>query len=256
MRNKLSVFIITYNEERIIEKCLKSLTWADEVVVVDSGSTDATLAICEKYGVQIFHKDFDGFGEQKQFALHKTKHDWVLNLDADEVLSGELIEEIKEVLNGTLAADGYFIKRKEVFLDKIFNYGAESKQYLLRLFKKSAGTYNDKKVHEKVILNGNTAKLKHHFLHFKIRSLDAYVHQLNDYATIYAESEYLNNRKYSLLTIFIKTKWEFFKKYIWELNFLNGKEGFYWSFLAAYYLGLKYLKTNEQYKIVKKQLLF
>ncbi|WP_047415900.1 glycosyltransferase family 2 protein [Cellulophaga sp. Hel_I_12] len=256
MRNKLSVFIITFNEERIIEKCLKSLWWADEIVVVDSGSTDATLAICEKYGAQIFHKDFDGLGTQKQFALEQTKNNWVLSIDADEILTEALIEEIQELLKATPNADGYYIKRKQVFLDKVFNYGPESKQCFLRLFKKELGSFDGKKVNASIVLNGNKGKLKNNFLHFKTRSLDTYIEKLNSYATIYAEGEYLKNKKHPLLFIFIRVKYEFFKKYILELNFLNGKEGFYWAFLSTYYLGLKYIKTNEQYKTVKKQLLF
>tara|TARA_R110002051_G_scaffold100879_4_gene171403 strand:+ start:49972 stop:50742 length:771 start_codon:yes stop_codon:yes gene_type:complete len=256
MRTKLSVFIITFNEERFIEKCLKALGWADEIVVVDSGSTDATLAICEKYGAQIFYKDFDGFGAQKQFALEQTKNNWVLTIDADEILTEALIEEIQELLKDEPEADGYYIKRKQVFLDKVFNYGHESKQYFLRLFKKELGHFDGKKVNERIVLKGSTGQLKHNFLHFKTRSLDTYVEKLNTYATIYAEGEYLKNRKHALLAIFIKVKYEFFKKYFLELNFLNGKEGFYWAFLSAYYLGLKYIKTNEQYKTVKKQLLF
>lgn len=248
--------MITFNEERIIEKCLKSLLWADEIIVVDSGSTDATLAICEKYGAQIFHNDFKGFGEQKQYALEKTKNNWVLNIDADEILSDDLVEEIKGILKNTPTADGYFIKGKQVFLDKVFNYGPESKHFFLRLFKKDLGAFDGKKVHESIILNGNTAKLTHNFLHFKTRSLDVYVEKLNTYATIYAEGEYLKNKKHTIFEIYIKVKFEFLKKYLLELNFLNGKEGFYWAFLASYYLGLKYMKANEQYKIVKKQLLF
>ena len=127
---KLSVFIITYNEERILDKCLNKLSWVDEIVVVDSGSTDATLAICKKYHVKVFHNDFQGFGAQKQFALEKTSNDWVMSLDADEILSNELIDEIQTVLSTTSTYNGYYIKRKHVFLGKIFDYGHESKQYI------------------------------------------------------------------------------------------------------------------------------
>tara|TARA_R110002051_G_scaffold271361_1_gene331699 strand:- start:52 stop:822 length:771 start_codon:yes stop_codon:yes gene_type:complete len=256
MKDKISVFIITYNEERILDKCLNKLSWVDEIVIVDSGSTDATLEICKKYDVKVFHKDFNGFGEQKQFALEQTSNEWVLSLDADEILSDELIIEIQSAIKNNSAIKGYYIKRKHVFLGKIFNYGHESKQYILRLFKKSNGRFNGLKVHEEIILDGETTKLTSDFLHFTTRSLDSYVEKLNKYAAIYAEGKYLNSKKYSILEIFIKVKFEFLKKYIIELNFLNGKEGFYWSYLAAYYSGLKYIKTNEQYKEVKKQLLF
>mgnify|MGYP003641914306 FL=1 len=256
MKDKISVFIITYNEERILDKCLNKLSWVDEVVIVDSGSTDATLEICKKYNVKVFHKDFNGFGEQKQFALEQTSNEWVLSLDADEILSDELINEIQSVIKSDTLIKGYYIKRKHVFLGKIFNYGHESKQYILRLFKKNNGRFDGQKVHESIILEGETARLTSDFLHFTTRSLDSYVEKLNKYASIYAEGKYLKSKKYSILEIFVKVKLEFFIVYILNFNFLNGKEGFYWSYLAAYYSGLKYIKTNEQYKEVKKQLLF
>tara|TARA_R110002050_G_scaffold100580_1_gene208077 strand:+ start:7098 stop:7868 length:771 start_codon:yes stop_codon:yes gene_type:complete len=256
MKYKLSAFILTFNEERMIEKCLKSLFWVDEIIVVDSGSTDATLEICQKYDVKIFHKDFEGFGEQKQFALEQTSNEWVLSLDADEILTNELITELQNSLDHDPKIDGYYLKRKNVFLDKVFNFGPESKQYVLRLFKKNKGKFDGLKVHESIILEGNTKKLTAHFLHFKTRSLDSYIERLNRYASISAENKYLKSEKYSILGIFIRVSFEFFRKYILELNILNGKEGFYWSYLTAYYLGLKCIKTNEQYKSVKKQLLF
>lgn len=254
--NKLSVFILTFNEERLIEKCLKKLTWVDDIVIVDSGSTDSTLEICKKYNANIFHRDFDGFGAQKQFAINQTKNDWVLSLDADEILTNELVEELQKTLTQELLFSGYYLKRKNVFLDKEFKYGPESRQFALRLFNKSKGKFDDLQVHENIILEGETAKLKHHMLHFKTRSLDSYLERLNRYASITAEGKYLKSKKYTFVGIFFRANYEFVKKYFIELNILNGKEGFYWAFLSAYYTGLKCIKTNEQYKIVKKQLLF
>ncbi|MFI8606555.1 glycosyltransferase family 2 protein [Cellulophaga baltica] len=256
MKEKLSVFIITYNEERILDKCLNKLSWADEIIVVDSGSTDATLEICKKYQVKLFHKDFEGFGTQKQFALEQTTHNWVLSIDADEILTDELIAEIQDVLASGTANNGYYLKRKHVFLGKVFEYGPESKEYILRFFKKNMGKFDGKKVHENVVLEGPSDKLKNDFLHFTTRSLDNYIEKLSNYASIFSEGKYLKNKQYGIGYIFIKVKFEFFKKYFLELNFLNGKEGFYWSYLAAYYMGIKYMKTNEQYKQVKKQLMF
>ncbi len=256
MKYKLSVFMITFNEERILDKSLQKLSWVDEIVVVDAGSTDTTKEICKKYNVKLLHKDFNGFGEQKQFALEQTTHDWVLSLDADEILSDDLIEEIKNKINSGPSVSGYYIKRKHVFLGKVFNYGHESKQYVMRLFKKSKGKFDGKKVHEGIILEGKTAKLKSYFLHFTSRTLNCYLDKISNYASIYAEGKYLKNKKYSILQIFIKVKFEFLKKYLIELNFLNGKEGFYWAYFSAHYSGLKCIKTNEQYKEVKKKLLF
>jgi len=256
MKTKLSVFIITYNEERIIEKCLEKLTWVDEIIVVDSGSTDATIEICQKHNVKLLHNDFEGFGAQKQFALEQTKNDWVLSVDADEILSDALIEEIKNSLNSSANADGYFIRRKHVFLGRVFNYGKESSQYILRLFKKSKANFDAKKIRESVQLNGESVKLEHHFYHYTGRFVRDYLQKLDKYSSIFAEGKYLEGKKYSILSIFMKVKLEFLKKYFVELNILNGKEGFYWSYISAYYIGLRCIKANEQYKEVKKQLLF
>ncbi len=256
MKEKLSVFITTFNEERILDKCLKQLLWVDEIVVVDSGSTDATADICKKYGVKFLQKELIGFSEQKQFAIDNTSNEWVLNLDADEILSNNSIIEINKAISKKSNINGYYLKRKLVFLGRVFKHGPESKQYLLRLFKKGSAKYDGKMVNEGVIVHGETAKLNADFLHFTARSLEIYLAKLTKYAVVCAENNYLKNVKFSIFQIFMKVKFEFLKKYFFELNFLNGKEGFYWALISAYYSGLKRIKTNEHYKEVKKQLMF
>ncbi|QWX82711.1 glycosyltransferase family 2 protein [Cellulophaga sp. HaHaR_3_176] len=256
MKSKLSVFIITYNEERIIEKCLKKLTWVDEVIVIDSGSTDATIEICQKYNVKLFHKDFEGFKAQKQFALKQTRNDWVLSLDAHEILSEGLISEIQDILSKTTNVDGYLLNSKHVFLGKIFEYGHESRQYYLRLFKKDKVAFDTKKGFENIIVKGNSIRLKNHFFHYSGSFIGDFLKKVDMSASIFAEEKYLEGEKFSIVSIFFKVKLQFLRKYFLHLNFMNGREGFYWSYIAAYYVGLKCIKANEQYKEVKKQLLF
>lgn len=249
MNLKLSVFIIAFNEERIIEECLKKLDWVDEIIVVDSGSTDKTVAICEKYNAKVFHKKFEGFGQQKQFALDQTQNEWVLSLDADEVLTDELITEIKLNLEtNSKEFSGYFIKRRMVFFGKIFNYGNESNRNILRLFNKIKGEFTLNSVHEEILLKGNTKILKGHYLHHSYGSLAGFIAKLNQYTQLGASNKFAKNKKYSFLSIIIKTKFEFLKKYFIELNFLNGKSGFYWSFLSSFSTFIKCMKTNEYYK--------
>lgn len=161
MNLKLSVFIIAFNEERIIEECLKKLYWVDEIIVVDSGSTDNTVAICEKYNAKIFYKKFNGYGEQKQFALDQTSNDWVLSLDADEVLTDSLINEIRLNLEFNQEESfGFYLKSRMVFLGKIFNYGNESNRNILRLFNKTHGNFSPITVHEEILVQGKTKYLK------------------------------------------------------------------------------------------------
>ena len=114
----ISVFIIAFNEEKNISKCLEKLYWADEIIVVDSGSTDKTVEICEGFGAKVIYNIFENFGKQKQFALNQTKNNWVLSLDSDEVLSDSLIKELKDFIPST--SSGYKIPRTHVFLDKVY----------------------------------------------------------------------------------------------------------------------------------------
>lgn len=243
MKTNISICIIAFNEEKIIAKCLEKVTWADEIIVVDSGSTDATISICESFGAKVIYHKFENFGLQKQFALSQTKNDWVLSLDADEVLSDALISEIKN-LNLSSSCNGYLIPRTHVFLNKVFKHGSESNKHILRFFNKKYGKFTTNKVHENLIIEGNTSKLKNDFLHYSYFSVTQYIAKLNKYTSLYAEEK---NKKFPILLILIKTKFEFFKKYILDRNFLNGKAGLYWSFFSAYYMFTKMVKSNEHY---------
>lgn len=249
MKSKLSVFIIAFNEERIIEQCLKKLDWVDEIIVVDSGSTDATVAICEKYNAKVVYNKFVDFGNQKQFALEQTTNDWVLSLDADEVMSDALIDEIQKRFEGAnTKIGGYYLKIRMVFLGKTFKYGSESNRDALRLFNKNFGQFDLKSVHESVIVEGETLELKNYFLHYSFDSLNSYIVKLNKYTELYSKSKFTENKKYTVLEIIVKTKFEFIKKYFLELNFLNGKEGFFWAVFSSFYTFTKCAKTNDLWR--------
>lgn len=249
MNLKLSVFIITLNEERIIEECLKKLDWVDEIIVVDSGSTDQTVEICKKYNAKVQYNTFEGFGSQKQFALDQTSNDWVLSLDADEVLTDDLINEMKAALhNESHDFQGFYIKSRMVFFGKTFHFGNESNRNILRLFNKTKGEFCLTSVHEEIVVSGNTKILKGHYLHYSYASIQAYIAKLNQYTQLGAANKFAKNKKYSLFSVLLKTKFEFLKKYLIELNFLNGKSGFYWSLLSSYSTFIKCMKTNEYYK--------
>ncbi|MBT4360547.1 MAG: glycosyltransferase family 2 protein, partial [Candidatus Marinimicrobia bacterium] len=142
----LSITIITKNEERNIRRCLDSIQWAEEVVIVDSGSTDQTLAICKSYNCRIIHTEWLGFGKTKQLAVNETTHDWVLSIDADEVITPELQSAIQSVLKNP-KADGYQIKRESFYLKRKIKYSGWQNDYPLRLFNKRKGQFNDAPVH-------------------------------------------------------------------------------------------------------------
>lgn len=250
MKNKISVVIITLNEAAIIEKCLKNLKFADEIIVVDSGSTDETVAICERFNAKVFYNKFEGFGIQKQFAVSKASNKWILSLDADEILSEELINAIKFEINQEIVPySGFYMQCQHVFMNKTFKHGYESKRYFLRLFNKDFGNFNSNAVHENIEIQGNTKKIKAHFLHFSYLNVHTYISKLNRYTDFYAKTKFKQGKKYGIMSLFFKVNYDFFKKYIFDRNFLNGKEGFYWSVFSAFYTFTKCVKTNEQYKL-------
>lgn len=241
---QISTIIIAKNEAENLNQSLPKLAWCKDIVLIDDCSIDNTKQIAELFKTNVFERKFDGFGTQKQFAVSKTQNNWVLNIDADEVLSDELIKEIN-ALNLDDNYNGYEIPIRHVFLGKIFQYGKESKYYHLRLFNKAKGNFDDAKVHEKVILQGNTKKLEHVILHYSYKNLDHYFEKLNRYTTIGAQKLKAKGKSRNLVFTILSFPIYFFKHYVIYRNFMNGKAGFIWSYLNAWYHVVKYLKLRE-----------
>ncbi|NQW42137.1 MAG: glycosyltransferase family 2 protein [Bacteroidetes bacterium] len=240
----ISTIIIAKNEAENLKISLPKLHWCKDIVLVDDNSTDETIKIAEQFGCRVFTRIFDGFGTQKQFAVSQALNNWVLNIDADEVLTDELIEEI-QILKLNNEISGYELPIRHVFLDKIFKYGKESRYYHLRLFNKLEGNFDSASVHEKVILKGNVLKLQNVILHNSYKNLDHYFEKFNRYTSIGAEKLKEKGKSRNLLMSIVSFPIYFFKHYILYRNFLNGKAGFIWSYLNAWYHVVKYLKLNE-----------
>jgi glycosyltransferase involved in cell wall biosynthesis len=241
---QVSVVIITKNEEENLRKSLPKLHWCEDIVVVDDNSNDRTISVAESFGCKVFSRSFDGFGTQKQFAVSKTRFRWVLNIDADEVMSDELIEEIKQLdLESRMA--GYEIPIRHVFMGKVFKYGKESKYYHLRLFNKDKGNFNSATVHEKVIVDGGIQKLSNMILHYSYSDLDHYFRKFNQYTSIGARKLKEKNKSRSLLLCIAAFPLYFVKHFFFYGNILNGRTGFVWSYLSAWYHTVKYLKLYE-----------
>lgn len=249
---KVSAVLITYNEEKNIVRTLSKLSWCDEIVIVDSGSTDKTVAICQDFGCTIYTKAFNGYGEQKRFAISKASNDWILCLDADEVLSDQLVEEIKEKLSNAEGYEGFAMPMNLIFLDKEFRYGKESGRHFLRLFNKNKGTFTEDKVHESIKLEGAVLKLRNYIYHYSYTSLNQCLEKCNRYSSLSAEMAYSKGKNKSILAILFGLPFNFFKYYLLERNFLNGIEGFYWSVFSSYYHFAKYVKLKELHRSAEK----
>ena len=244
MTNKISCVIITFNEEENIRRALNSVRWCDEIVVVDSGSSDKTIEICEEYKCRIYNKEFNGYGEQKRYAVSLADNDWILSIDADEVVSEELCDEIKNIFNDDeIKFNGFFLPRSLIFLGRYFKYGRESKEYYLRIFDKNCGNFSTDKVHEKVKLNGNTQKLNGTLHHYSYTNIEQYFNKFNSYTSNAAQVLFdEGNKGRNVVSIVLGFPVYFFKNYFICRNFLNGIQGFLWALFSSLYPVIKYFK--------------
>ncbi|WP_442266265.1 glycosyltransferase family 2 protein [Tenacibaculum sp. ZS6-P6] len=252
-KHKISAALITFNEEQNIARTLEKLVWCDEIVVIDSFSSDDTVEICKSYGAKVFQKEFNGYGEQKSFLVSKCSYDWVLSIDADEVLTNELIDEIKtEFCKEKIPYKAYFINRKHVYLGKIFEYGYLKNTPILRLFNKNNAGFSDKKVHETVEYKGAKGRFKNFFYHYTANSVEQINLKKNRYASLVSEEYFKRKKRVNIILLVFKYPFTFFKEYVIRGNMFNGYEGYVWSTYIAEYSVLKYLKLIERRKKLRK----
>ncbi len=242
-RQKLSVTIITFNEEKFIRDALESVKWADEIVVIDSLSTDTTVEICREYTAYVYQLSWHGYVEQKNIASEKTSFDWVLNIDADERVSPELAEEIRQALAETPQYVGYYMPRKTYYLGDWINHCGWYPDYKLRLFRKQAGKWVGKALHEKVEVHGPTAYFHHDLYHYSYENISNHVQTMNNYTSIAAAHK---SGTVSGVEILLRTVFAFFKKYILKQGFRDGTRGMIVSLLSAFTVTLKYVKLWER----------
>jgi glycosyltransferase involved in cell wall biosynthesis len=243
---KISAVLITLNEEKNIQRTLDSLRWCDEIVVVDSFSTDQTATLCRRAGCRVFQQPFNGFGNQKQFAVDHARHDWILSIDADEVLTPGLTQEIKELLSGAaMPHAGYTIPRTLVFLGTVMRYGPEHRRPILRLFDRRRGRFSKAAVHEGIELRGTVGALQHEMLHYSYESVSTYFVKFNRYTTLAAQQLHEQGRTASLMSVVLRPPLEFLLLYVVRGFWLNGYPGLVWSLLSAMYPSVKYMKLRE-----------
>lgn len=242
---KLSVVILCLNEEAMIEDCLASVKFADEILVVDSFSSDRTLEIARRYTDRIVQRRFEGYAAQKNWGYSQAEHEWVLNLDADERVTPELATEIQEILRHP-QHDGYWIHRRNYFLGKEIRYGSWSGDHVLRLFRRDRARYPDIQIHSELVLDGKAGSCRQSMLHYSYRSVDDFVRRVQEYSSGGAVDARKRGRRVSASAIWTHSAWHFLKSYFIRRGFLDGPEGLIIAMGGAYYTFLKYAKLYEQ----------
>ena len=251
---KLSGVIITFNEERKIEQCLQSLQGVvDEIVVVDSYSTDKTIEICKKYGVKLIMQKFLGYKEQKNFAVSQASYDHIVSLDGDEALSKELQKSIIQ-LKSNWEFDGYYVNRFNNFCGQWIKHSDWYPDRKLRVFLRGKGEWKGINPHDSFELNRGLKPgfLKGDILHWNYLTYSEFNLQTEKFSSISAESYYKMGKKASLWKILFNPTWAFFKAYFLRLGFLDGLNGFIISIQTANITFLKYIKLRELHKKSKQ----
>jgi glycosyltransferase involved in cell wall biosynthesis len=243
--NKLSVVIITLNEEKNIGRCLSSVKkLADEIVIVDSFSTDKTKEICEKFGTRFVEQKFLGYEDQKNFAHQLAQFDYVLSLDADEVLSENLQAEVQKVKNN-FEFDGYNFNRLTSYNGQWIRHCGWYPDMKVRLVKKEKARWGGGNIHEGLEVKGTVGHLEGDLLHFSYATISSHVLQTNKFSSMEANVLFNKGKRASLLKLVTRPPFQFFKDYFLKLGILDGRYGFVICFINALYVLLKYAKMID-----------
>jgi len=246
---KISATIITFNEEKNIERCLQSLQdVADEIIVVDSFSTDKTKEICLKYNVKFFEREFTNYSEQKNWAIQQTSNSVILSMDADEAISEELKANIVTAKKNW-NADAYSFNRITNYCGKWIKHSGWYPDKQLRLWKKESGQWNGNKIHEKVQLNKDSKiiQLKGNLLHYSYYTIQQHIAQINKFSELKADQLYQKGKKANCFKILFSPLFKFIKHYFFNLGFLDGFYGFIVCVNSAHSAFLKQVKLRQKY---------
>ena len=242
----LTVIVPTFNVEEILEACLESVTWADEILVVDSLSTDRTLDVARRYTSRIIQREYINSASQKNWAIPQATHRWVMVLDSDEQVTPELREEIQALLRSGPRHSGYVLRRVNHFLGRRIRFGGWGRDRVLRLWDRSKGRYQEKEVHAEVEVDGPVSELKHPLTHDTFRSWDTYLSKIDRY-TSWSADEYLKkDRRATALDLVFRPAGRFVKRYILQLGFLDGVPGLMITGIDTWAVFVKYARLWER----------
>jgi len=240
----ISAIVITHNEERNIGRCLASVApIAEQIVVVDSKSSDRTVELARKFTPEVHVREWSGYARQKQWALDRCRHEWIFWVDADEEVSVDLREEIRAL---DFTRDGYRVPRKVWYLGRWIRHCGWYPGYVLRLFRRDRGSFDDRLVHERVKLNGSVAHLSGPLYHYSYRDIAHHLAKMNEFTSLAAEQLYREGRRTSPPELVARSVSRFLRMYTLQRGFLDGAAGLVVSVLGGYYVFLKYAKLYEK----------
>lgn len=248
---KISAVIIAFNEEEKIAEAVKSVLWADEVLVVDSESSDKTREIAEQNGAKVIIQKWLGFSKQKQFAVDSAENDWIFSLDADEKVSEELKKEIENLKNFAAAPDGYKIPRLSIYMNRPIRHSGWYPDWQLRFFNRKKGKWKDVLIHESVEMDetAKVSKLKNDILHYSVENALHHHRMIGErYAPLAAEQMFAKGKRTSPLKIAVSAWSAFTRSYVLKAGFLDGFAGFCIAYFAAHHAFLKHLLLYEMQK--------
>ena len=245
-REPITVIVPTFNEEENLDDCLRSVTWADEILVVDSFSTDRTLEIARRYTSRIVQREYINSASQKNWAIPQATHRWVMVVDSDERVTTGLRDEILALLAREPDCSGYVIRRVNHFLGRRIRFGGWARDKVLRFWDRTRGHYQEKEVHADVEVDGKVGELDHPLNHITFRSWDSYLHKIDRY-TSWGADEYLKKgRRATLLDLVFRPPMRFFKRYVLQLGFLDGIPGLMITGIDTWVVFVKYARLWER----------
>ncbi len=250
MNPPISACIIAFNEKTNIRRCLESLKWLDEIIVVDSYSTDGTEKMAREYTDKVIQHPWSGYINQKNYALQLAGNDWVISLDADELISEELKLKITQewAAKGYELYDGYFMPRCTFYLGKWIKHGGWYPDYKLRLFRKSLGSWGGADPHDRVELRGRTKKIKGGLLHYNYKNISDQIKTIDHFSDVATTVFLTKKKRFDILDLIIRPVSKFFECYLFKAGFRDGLAGFIIAINSAFYVFIKYAKLWEKQK--------
>lgn len=248
MNTKITALAITYNESVHISTYIEQLSFADEIIIVDSFSTDNTVSLARKYDVTLIQRKFDDFSKQKNFAIDQAKNDWIVFFDLDEQVPEVLANEIVQTVNSGNPEKAYHVKRDFHFMGKRMKYSGFQTDISVRLFNKNYCRYNGKPVHETIETTEKIGQFKHAVAHQTYKNFDNYNQKLSHYSRLQAEALYKKNVRPNAYHFIFRPFYRFLHQYFFRFGFLDGKEGFILCYVHAFSVFKRYLQLWTMYR--------